>query len=135
MRMGGQRNDPVALLPGKPRYAFTRRLDGPQGRCGRMRKISPPPAFNPRTVQPVACNYTEYVIPAHNQQEQKRRFHTGTEALPSLRYSYVPGSLAPIEIEFAYDRYSAGSTLGPMLCQRCVWRRVSMTEVNKILQL
>jgi len=131
MRMGGKRNDPVALPPGKPRYAFNRRLDGPQGRCGRMRKISPPSAFNPRTVQPVASSYTEYAIPAHNQQEQKRRFPTGVQTLPSLRDSYVPGSPAPIEIEFAYDRYNAGSTLGPTLCQRCVWRRVSMTEVDK----
>jgi hypothetical protein len=31
-----------------------RRLGGPQGRPGRVRKISPPPGFDPRTVQPVA---------------------------------------------------------------------------------
>jgi hypothetical protein len=31
-----------------------RRLGGPQGRSGRLRKISPPPAFDPPTVQPVA---------------------------------------------------------------------------------
>jgi hypothetical protein len=40
-----------------------RRLGGPQGRSGRVRKISPPPGFDPRTVQPVASRYTDYAIP------------------------------------------------------------------------
>jgi hypothetical protein len=87
MRMGGQHNEPAALPPGKPRYVFNRRLDGPQGRSGRMRKILPPPAFDPRTVQPVASSCTEYAIPAHNQQQQKRKFHTGVQTLPILRSS------------------------------------------------
>ena len=30
-----------------------------------MRKISPPPRFDPRTVQPVASRCTDYAIPAH----------------------------------------------------------------------
>jgi hypothetical protein len=42
-----------------------RRLGGPQGRSGRVRKISPPPGFGPRTFQPVASRYNEYAIPAH----------------------------------------------------------------------
>ena len=46
------------------RYALYRRLGGPQGRSGRVRKISPPPGFDPRTVQPVASRYTGYAIPA-----------------------------------------------------------------------
>jgi hypothetical protein len=29
------------------------------GRSGRVRKISPPPEFDPRTVQPVASRYTD----------------------------------------------------------------------------
>jgi hypothetical protein len=32
---------------------------GPQGRSGQVRKISPPPGFDPRTVQPVASRYTD----------------------------------------------------------------------------
>jgi hypothetical protein len=36
----------------------------PQGRSGLMRKISPPPRFDPRAVQPVASRYTDYAIPA-----------------------------------------------------------------------
>jgi hypothetical protein len=36
-----------------------RRLGGPQGRSGQVRKISHPPGFDPRTVQPVASSYTD----------------------------------------------------------------------------
>jgi hypothetical protein len=57
---------PGHLTPGKwTRYALYRRLGGPQGRSGRVRKMSPPPGFDPRTVQLVASRYTDYVIPAH----------------------------------------------------------------------
>ena len=41
-----------------------RRLGEPQGRSGQVRKISPPPGFDPLTVQPVASRYTYYAIPA-----------------------------------------------------------------------
>ena len=39
---------------------------GPQGRSGRVRKGSPPPRFDPRTVQTVASSYTDCVIPAQH---------------------------------------------------------------------
>jgi hypothetical protein len=48
------------------RYPLYRRLGGPQDRSGRLRKISPPPGFDPRTVQPVASRYTVCAIPAQN---------------------------------------------------------------------
>jgi len=39
----------LAALPlGKTRYPLYRRLGEPQGRSGRVRKISPLPGFNPR---------------------------------------------------------------------------------------
>jgi hypothetical protein len=63
--MGGQSPAPAALPPGKTRYPLHRRLDGPQGRSGRVRKISSPPEFDPRTVQPVASRYTDWANPAH----------------------------------------------------------------------
>ena len=63
--VGGQHHVPAALPPGKTRYPLYRRLDRPQGRSGRMRKISLPPGFDPRTVQPVASRYTDCAIPAH----------------------------------------------------------------------
>ena len=64
--MGGQRHGPVALPPGSTRYPLYRRLGGPQGRSGRVRKISPPspPGFDPRTIQLVAIRYTDWAIPA-----------------------------------------------------------------------
>jgi hypothetical protein len=41
------------LPPGMTQYPLYRRLGGPQGRSGRVRKISPPPppGFDPQTVQ------------------------------------------------------------------------------------
>jgi len=61
--VGGQRYAPAALPPGQTRYPLYRRLGGPQGRSGRVRKISPPPGYDPRTVQPVTGRYTDCAIP------------------------------------------------------------------------
>ena len=58
MGVGDQRHAPAALPPGKTRYQLYRRLGGPQGRFRRLRKISPPPAFEPQAVLPVASRYT-----------------------------------------------------------------------------
>jgi hypothetical protein len=62
--VGGQHHASAALPTGKTRYLLYRRLGGPQGRSGRVRQISPPPAFDPRTVQPVASRYW-LSYPAH----------------------------------------------------------------------
>jgi hypothetical protein len=40
--VGGQCHAPVAVPPGRTRYQLFWRLGGPQGRSGRVRKISPP---------------------------------------------------------------------------------------------
>jgi len=53
-----QRHAPAAL--------YHRRLGGLQGRSGQVRKISPPPGFDPRTVQPVASRYTDYATHIHS---------------------------------------------------------------------
>jgi hypothetical protein len=45
------------------RYPLYRRLGGPQGRSGRVQKISPPPGFDHRTVQSVASRYAVWAIP------------------------------------------------------------------------
>ena len=51
---------PGRFPPGKePRYTLYSRLGGPQGRSGRVRITSPPPGFDPRTVQNVASRYTD----------------------------------------------------------------------------
>jgi hypothetical protein len=66
MGVGGQRHAPAALPPWKTRYPLYRRLGGPQGWSGRLRKISHPPGFDSRAVQPVASRYTDWAIPAHS---------------------------------------------------------------------
>ena len=40
-----------------------RRLDGPHGWSGQLRKISPPNGIRSRTVEPVASRYTDWAIP------------------------------------------------------------------------
>jgi len=48
------------FTPGKIRYPFYRKLGGPQGRSGQVRKNSPPQGFDPWTVQPVTSRYTDW---------------------------------------------------------------------------
>ena len=66
MGVGGQRHAPAAIPPRKTRYPLYRRLSGPQDRSGRMRKITPPPGTDPRSVKPVASRNTDWAIPAHS---------------------------------------------------------------------
>jgi hypothetical protein len=56
---------PDRFTPGKEtRYPLYRRLGGPQGRSGRVRKISPPPGFVSRTIAPTGSLYTDNSVPA-----------------------------------------------------------------------
>ena len=55
--VGSKRHAPAALPPGKTWYPLHKRLGGPQGRSGRVREMSLPPGFDPRTVQTVASRY------------------------------------------------------------------------------
>jgi hypothetical protein len=57
--VGGQRHAPATLPPVKTQYPLYRRLGGGQGRSERMRKISLPSGFDPRTAQSVASRYTD----------------------------------------------------------------------------
>jgi hypothetical protein len=65
-RVGGQRHVAVDLTPhptpGKTQYPLFSRLGGPQGRSERVRKVSPPPEFDPRTVQSIAIRYTDWTV-------------------------------------------------------------------------
>jgi hypothetical protein len=64
---------PYRCLFGKEtRYPLHRRLGGPQGRSGRVRKISPSPGFDPWTIQLVASRYTDRPIPVRDQYVLKR---------------------------------------------------------------
>jgi hypothetical protein len=62
MRVAGQPHAPAALPMGETRYPLHRRLGRPQDRSGRVRKNSPTPGFDPRTVQPVASPFTNLYI-------------------------------------------------------------------------
>ena len=66
MGVGAQRHPSATLPPGMIRYPSYRMLGGSQGRSGRVRRNSPPPGFDPRTVQPVASRNTDWAIPAHS---------------------------------------------------------------------
>jgi len=49
-----------SLPPEMTRYPFYRRLCGPQSRSEQVRKIPPPPGFDPRAAQSVASRYIDY---------------------------------------------------------------------------
>ena len=53
------------FTPGKTRYPLYRRLGGPQGRSGQVRKILPPPGLDPRTIQPIAQSLYRLSYRAH----------------------------------------------------------------------
>jgi hypothetical protein len=65
MGVGGQRHALATLPPGKTRFSLYRRQGGPQDLSGWVQKISPPPGFDPRTVQHVASRYTDWAMQAH----------------------------------------------------------------------
>ena len=69
--MRDQRRALAVLYPQeRPGTHCTGELGGSHGRSGQVRKISPPPGFDPRTVQPVASRYTDYAMrPAWRQEE------------------------------------------------------------------
>ena len=46
-------------------YPLYRRLGGLQDQSVQLRKVSPPPGFDPRTVQPVASRYTSPLKKRH----------------------------------------------------------------------
>ena len=62
MGIRGQCHAPAALPPGKTWYSLYSRLGGPQGQSRQVQKISPPPEFDPQTVQRVVICYTDWAI-------------------------------------------------------------------------
>jgi hypothetical protein len=64
MGVDGQHHTPAVLPPGKTRYPLYRKLGGSQNQSGQVLKISPPPGFNPRIVQPIASRYNDWAISA-----------------------------------------------------------------------
>lgn len=54
MGLGGQLHVLAAQPPGMIWYPLCRMLDGPDGWSEQAQKITPPPGFDPGTIQPVA---------------------------------------------------------------------------------
>ena len=93
-----------SLPPGKTGYPLYRRVDGPQDRSGHVRKISPPPGFDPRIVQPVASRYTDYATrptlawSTWREKHEKsfltsvswQRFERGISCIQGLRSTALP---------------------------------------------
>jgi hypothetical protein len=60
---GGLTPQPDRFTPGKETwYPLYIASGGPQGRSGRVWKTSPPPGFDPLTVQPAVSRYTDCAI-------------------------------------------------------------------------
>jgi hypothetical protein len=96
MEVDGQNHAPAAFTPGKTRYPLYRRLGGPQGRSGRVRKISLPPGFDPRTFQPLASRYTDYAIPAQIRAEARYFFSKASRKAVGPLASYRMGTAREI---------------------------------------
>jgi hypothetical protein len=54
---------PDSFTLGKTSYPLYTRMGRSQGLSGRVREISPIPAFDSRAVQPLKSRYTDYDIP------------------------------------------------------------------------
>jgi hypothetical protein len=66
MDVGGQRHALAVLLPrGRDPVPISQVAGWAPGRAGRLREISPSPAFDPQIIQPLASRYTDSDIPAH----------------------------------------------------------------------
>ena len=61
MGVGGQTPRPGRFTPVKDPVPLYRRLDDPTASRDGCGKISPPPGFDPRTVQPVSSRYTDLI--------------------------------------------------------------------------
>jgi len=80
------------LTPGKTRYPLYRRLGGPQCRSGQMRKNSPPPGFDPRTVQTVASRYTDWATRSTKLRSTPLNYSL-TKSLSRVNSSYFPAEV------------------------------------------
>jgi hypothetical protein len=80
--VGGQRYAPAALPPGNTQYPWCRRLGEQKGLSGKVRKISPPPGFDPRTHYHVMSRYTEKAIAAQCQCYLRTQNVTPTYQIP-----------------------------------------------------
>jgi len=107
----------------KTHYPLYNRLGGSHGRSGRVRKISPPPRFDPWIVQHVASRYTYYVCVSWIYYELYWCYLIQCVATSALSHRLFRSSLqsAPLRAHYTYCL----SFSKPRLC--CWWN----TMVNK----
>ena len=117
-----------SLPPGKTRYPLYRRLGEPQGWSGQVRKISPPPGFNPRTIQPVASCYTDW---ATRPQMWGPVFHKNVRAIKfSTKYNFSPYTLFMFTQIWHLKPSTARMTYDTMKCMRLLdWEQSEMRIV------
>ena len=127
--VGGQGHAPAAFLPRKTRYPLYRTLGGPQGRSGRVRNISPPPGFEPRTVQHVASRYTDWDIPAPRLDNFNSNYVN--EACCSLQYLKLP-SLTRVVLS-TMRPVCPLTTLGTLLARPALMLRKKLRNKLKLL--
>ena len=84
MEVGGQLHALATLPSEKTGYPWYRMLGGPQGISGRMRKISSPPGFDPRTVPPVASRYSDCAVAAFNEHLINKKNMTAVDTPNSM---------------------------------------------------
>jgi hypothetical protein len=78
-----------SLPPGKIWYHLYRRLGGPQSQSGQVRKILPPPGFNPRTIQPIASRYTDWATWPTEVTWQYLKLNTCSSVVYEVTLSYL----------------------------------------------
>ena len=126
MGVGGQLHAPAALPPGKTRYPLYRRLGGPHGRSGRIRKISPPPGIDPRTVQPVASRYTDYAIPAPRpttKQPQNKLTSGSAFSTQNADGMYTSSNFMPMESSSVTISISFSTLIISVFCCKIISKR------------
>ena len=93
------------FTPGKVPVPIVQEVDGPQGRSGQVRKISPPPGFDPSTVQHVASRYTYYATQPTMKLSRRTYFSI-----------CIAATHFPIETYFQYS-----GEINPTRCNNCVF--------------
>lgn len=89
MGVGDQCNTPVALCPENTQYLLYKRLCGSQGWSEWVRKILPPPRYDPWNVHSVVSLYTDYVIQAHSKKDMHEPNLITLEVLPFCVCTYT----------------------------------------------
>jgi len=92
-----------------------RRLGGPQGRSGQVRKISPPPGFDRRTVQPVGSHYTDYAT----RPTTVKSAVMNSDLIRSFCANYVTATSAQISTAGNYHPFHHGATISVQRWTHC----------------